>query len=689
MRGDRDDGAAHLDGRSRSAQPRGPLRFTLALVFAALALLLAWPSPVTTRPRTWEDILAPLHIGATINGFELTSLRRGEEHDIVLTLRRISGERGVVEIHVLDRGRWSGIRETPSFGVAYETPRSTTTEPECQAVTLAIADAVRANDPGGLGPVDAIPLGAEPDPPAIARALDRITDVRGLAVGLCLVASTWLFASGPMGGTVAALWLFAVGLLLRAPHLDVPFVRDQDVQRLFTGHLSLREILTGQGLADRHPPLYFLVLKVAQVFGQGESAVRAPAVLAGALWGPALVGAAAALERRVDVGAMAGLAAALSVEMIARSREVSSIPLFGLLALGFAVALARCSEGRSSAWAVLLVASTALCLWTYYIASLVLLGALLPLLVLQRLSRPTLRLLGIGASLGAPALALGVATFFRDRGARVTADEHPALAWGSHGAGEMAAQCASVVSGAFGPAFFALFVMAMLWAAWRKREAALIPAGGLVATFVGIAAIAPLARVQAYYIVAVLPLLLLTIAVSDIADQRSRKGESLLGAAALGGVLAATQVPHMRAGRTLYLPDSDAFMPLFASAVTARPERKVIVVAHYDGALLAYYLAREARAPMDWSRMRVDPDGTMHLDGIEKRVQPLLFAHALGENPEQAAEESLLRAMREEPVLVVAREGFRVEGVDRLLGDCDVLARAGTGKLLRCPAEPR
>lgn len=666
----------------------GAARVALGVALAGLALVLAWPSSAASRGRSWEDVLAPLAVGGVVRDHEITALRRGEEHDVVLTLRRRSGEGGDIEVHILERGRWSGIRETRSFGVAYEAPRSSASVPECEAVTEEIAAAVRENDPGGLGPADAIPLRAEPDPPPIARALDRITGVRGLAVGLCLAAATWVFASGSTGGVVAALWLFVLGLALRAPHLGLPFVRDQDVQRLFTGHLPLREILLGQGLSDRHPPLYFLVLAGAQVAGQGEAIVRFPAALAGALLGPALVWGAWVLRRRVDVAAMAGLAAVVSVEMISRSREVSSIPLFGLVALAAAVSLVRCQEEPSRKWAVIVVVSHALALWTYYLAVLVIAGHLLALLALRRLSRRTLGALGLGVAAGAPALVLGAMTFFRDRGARETAEAHPELAWGSHGVREMGEQLSSVTSGACGPALVALFAAAVAWAVWRRSVDALVPAAGFAATFVGIALLAPFARVQAYYVVAVIPLLLLALVVAG-SDLGAARREAWIGAAALGCVVAATRVPHMNEGRSLYLPDSDAFMPELAKVIGSRPERRVITVAHYDGTLLSYYLARQAGVPMDWSRMKVESDGGMRLQGLDRVVQPLVHVHALGADPEAAAEASLRRWTRREPVLVVAREAVHLEGVSRLLRGCDVLAQSGTGKLFRCPGDGR
>ncbi len=680
------------------------LRATLALVLAVLALLLAWPEPITGRSRSWEDVLAPLNIGAKVGDYEISSLRRGEEHDVVLTLRRTLGEGGAIEIHVLDKGRWKGIRESTSFGIAYEVPRSSASVEECEKITEQIAEAVRKNDSGELGLVDTIPLRAEADPPTISRALDRAIGLRGLAIGLCLCAVTWLLASLRFGGAIVSLWLLGLGVFLRGAELGVPFVRDQDVQRLFTGNLPFSQVLTGQGLSDRHPPLYFLVLHLAQWFGQSESVVRFPAVICGALLGPSLVWAAWVLRRRLDVGAILGLTATVSVELISRSREVSSIPLFGLMAIAAVVALVRCDESPNRKWTALVVITHGLMLWTYYIAIFTILGNLLALFIAQRrcsarqssstlsstrrLSRSTLKPVGLGFLLGSPALVLGGITFFRDRGARVTAEQHPTLAWGSHRPGEMAESLLSVFSGAFGAAFVAIFVLATAWALLRRRLEVLLASSAFIATAVGIVALSPFARVQPYYVVAVLPLVLLALLIAG-SDVVAHRKEPWLGAAAFCCVLAATVVPHVNQTRVLYIPDSDAFMPEFAAVIAKRDERRVVTIAHYDTTLLAYYLAQKAGKQMDWARMKPEDGGGFRLEGVERSVQPVVYSHALGDDPNMEAEQFLRQAMLSEPVLVVSREGFHLEGASQLLRRCDLIAQAGTGKLHRCPGERR
>lgn len=96
----------------------------LALVIACVAA--AWiihPGPVEplSAARSIEDLISPLTVGAIVaRGYTLSPPRRGEEHDVVFTARRADGGGAAIELHLLDRGRWAGIRESRSFGIAYE-----------------------------------------------------------------------------------------------------------------------------------------------------------------------------------------------------------------------------------------------------------------------------------------------------------------------------------------------------------------------------------------------------------------------------------------------------------------------------------------------------------------------------------------------------------------------------------------
>lgn len=645
------------------AKSPNTLRAAGALLALAVAVALAWPLPPGAGARTFGDLLAPIAVGrAVARGYVLQPLRRGEEHDVVLVAEKGAS---TVELHVLPRGSWSDVRMTPSFDVGYETERSTASHDDCEAVAEAVKRALAAHDPGGLPAVDAIPLVAGAPPPTAMRVLDRVTGVRGAAIGVALVGGVGLAASLPWGAAWAALVLAALGLALRLPALGVPFVHDQDVQRLFTGHLPLGRILTGAGLVDRHPPLYFVVLHFTQWFGQGEAVVRLPAVVSGALVGPAIIWAAQVLRRPVIPAAIAGLAATCSAELVLRSREVSEIPLFGLLAVAMSVSLLAFAEAPSRRRGVAVAVSHGLALWTYYLAPLYMLGEIAALALLGRVERRALRWIGAGVVAGAPAIALGIATIFRDSAARRVAGAHPHLAWGSHRPLEMARHVADVALGAVGVPLALLVALVVVVAVVRRDAIAITPIAAFVVTFLGIALVAPFARAQPYYIVAVLPAAFLAVGLG---------ADKLWSGALLAAVVAVFAVPRTVLARDDYVASADAFMPAFARSIAARPERRVVTVAHYDATLLAYYLARERGVPVDWAR----------LDAAGKALIPLSYSHALGAHPGEAALRHLDALLASGPLLVVEREAFRLPEVSERLRACTRLDASGSGRLYAC-----
>jgi hypothetical protein len=150
----------------------------LALLLLALAALLL---PARRAPLTWRELLAPYQPGGALpQGFRIDDIRRGVSNDVeILAGRESDGARVVVRI--VERGRWSGIRESPSFGIAYETLRS---EPAARdAITALLADAVRAHDPGGLPSPAAIPMHAE-DGETLAPAIDALRGGHAALLGL-------------------------------------------------------------------------------------------------------------------------------------------------------------------------------------------------------------------------------------------------------------------------------------------------------------------------------------------------------------------------------------------------------------------------------------------------------------------------------------------------------------------------
>ncbi|MGH7788056.1 MAG: hypothetical protein ACRERC_14385, partial [Candidatus Binatia bacterium] len=132
---------------------------------AALACLLAggaallWPPRPAPGGPTWAALLAPYSQGAPVaDGFRIAAVQFGAAHGLVLSLHR-DGDAAAVEVHLLPRGVWTGIRESASFGIGYETARSPA--PQREAVTEALAQAIRQRDAGGLPAPAAIALGAD------------------------------------------------------------------------------------------------------------------------------------------------------------------------------------------------------------------------------------------------------------------------------------------------------------------------------------------------------------------------------------------------------------------------------------------------------------------------------------------------------------------------------------------------
>lgn len=648
------------------------LRAAGALLVLAVAIVLARPAPARPSGLDFVTLLSPLAVGQEVaRGYVLAPPRRGEEHDVVLSLARAEAR---IEIHVLPRGAWSGIGETPSFGVGYETQASSASHDDCEVLTARVRAVIARHDPGNLQP-DALALEPGRAPPPASRALDRFAGARGVALGVALVVASWLLASLPGGAVWAALLLFLLGLALRLPDLGVPFVHDQDVQRLFTGHMPVTAILGGRGLEDRHPPLYFIVLHMAQWFGQSETVVRLPAAIAGALAGPAVVAASRVLARPVVPAALAGLAATLSAELVLRSREVSEIPLFGLLAIAMSVSLLAFVAAPSRRRGVAVALSHGLALWTYYLAPLYVIGGVAGLLALRKIDRSALRWLGLGVLLGAPAVVLGAVTIVRDHAARVAAAARPALAWGAHHPLEMAGHLGEVALAAFGAPLLVLVALSAVLALFRRDAAVIAPLSAVLATFAGIAAVVPFARAQPYYLVGVLPAAFLALGLG-FARLRER--------ALLAAIVAVFAVPRTHLARDVYVASEDAFMPRFVRVIAARPERRVATVAHFDATLLEYYLARSRNVPVDWGLVRSGPDGVVSIPGVDKHVVPLAFAHSLAEDPARRATGRLAALLRDGPLLVVEREEFDVHSVSARLRSCRLLDEVGSGRLFAC-----
>ncbi len=660
------------------------LRALVAVLSLLSAGLVLWPGPATARVSTWEELMLPLLPGGHITrGYYLSSPRRGEERDVIFTARRDDktlGTHGRIEVHIVDKGQWPGIRETTSFGVAYETPRSSAPAEDLEAVTETIANHLRSND-RGLGPVSTIPLGAEPSSPWITRSLEHASGARGMVVALLLALALGFVSSmRPVGDAYAASLLLVLGLALRLPHLDVPFTHDQDVQRLFTGQLPLGEILTGKGLEDRHPPLWFVVLHAVGLLGQTEAIARAPAAICGALCGPAIVWANRLVRGRAGAaGALCGLLVTLSPELVTRSREVSEIPLFSLLVVATIALTLRLTRIPSRSLQRWLAVVTALLAWTYYLAPLVLVGIVVPLAVARRLRKEVIVAFGMGAIAAAPAFVLGAVTLVRDHGARTVAASFPTLAWGDRSPMETLYDLVTQAVSSVGAATVCVATIVALVAMVRRRNIAPAVAFGVtITTALGIALVSKVARVQPYYLTAVVACLPLAIAFA--APQRSKAAPAWTFACLLSLLL------HVRTSQSgagvSYMPDTDAFMPRFASFVLQRSEERIIVVAHYDATLLAYYLQRAAGGRVVWPDEERSGEFVFAKSG--RRVLPLARVHALSEGSGEEARTALRAALEQAPALVIERDAFVLAEVHDELAHCEVLLTAPTARLLQC-----
>lgn len=677
----------------RELAGRPAARWTLAVVATGALVASVLPRGQTDeREASWSRLIVPLAEGEIVHdGYVLSRPRRGEEHDVVFSaVRRAAGAVERVEVHVVARGQWEGVRETRSFGVAYEAPRSSAPEEDLRAVTSALAQAIDGNDPGGLGPVDSIALDAGIQEPALTRALRGVVGARGWIAAVALLLLTLSLAFTGRGALVSSLGLFFVGLALRFAHLSIPFVRDQDVQRVVSGSHSVLEILTGEGLMDRHPPLYFLVLHFVQMLGQDEWMVRMPAAIFGALVGPAILLVAnwTAPRARAQSAALAALVT-IAPALVASAREVSEIPLFALALILMVGSTVRATQDPTRRTLVWVCATHALTLWVYYLGPFAIAGEGLALLVLfwrgewrsdeaRGAVKKTLGWAALGVALGSPSMALAVATLIRDHGARTTAAAHPGLAWGQWGpmamAREIAARTIDVTGLALLVAFGAVFVFAFV----RRSRAPMLAAGAAMATTAAVIFMTPIARMQPYYILAVIPLGLLALATVEL-PERVRVGAIL-------AIFMMCAFPMSHTGPALghlYAAPDDAVVGRYAETAAREDARQIVTVAHYDAILMAYYLARAHERPLVAEEI-VRDDSTMRVEGIDTSIIGLAYSHSVDGDTEREALARLSEALDRGPTWVLSRSAFQLPAVERVLERCTLMDESPETRFMRC-----
>ncbi len=670
---------------SHGARVHGLNLIMVCLAMVGALAALSWPTPVQLSVQALLRPLAPNEpIPGVAGGYVLAEPVSGHEGDLVLLAT--SGARHV-EVHLLDRGRWKEAINTPSFGVAYEAFGSNAPLADCADVVNAVATALRANDPGNLH-VDQLARHAHA-PTLLERMLDRLRGERAVGAGMLLVGLGVLLTTVPLGYLAFGLLLAVLGFWLRATRLDLPFALDGDVQRVFTAHLPLRDIVDTALFHDRHPPFMFILLHAVQRFGESESVVRLPAVIAGTLVGPAILaaaqwlrqGTAAARRRGAPVVAVcAAFAATVSPVLVERSREVSELTLFGLLAVVTLAASLRACDRPTRAVLWLVAVGHALLFWTYYLAGFLLVGFWLAMRWSGRLERRLVRAAALGILAGLPGLAFAGLTMLRDRPVRQIARVFPQVVWGERTTSSMALEISHTVLNALGAPLVVLIAVLLVVALVRRDRALVAPIAAAGAVAAGMLVLVQPARIQAYYIVCAVPLLPLALALFDAPSAPRRQ----LLTAALAVTATAASVPRLLANDAdrIYAPDL-AFGRRFATVIAAQPESRVAVAFAPDVTLLAYSLARVAGIEIDWRDLR-QQDSTVEITGLRQQLLPLLPAWSLDEGSGKRAVGALYELAREGDFLAVSSNPAPLAEIGAWLERCAELDHTTVRRLLRC-----
>ena len=658
---------------------------------ASLLVLTAWPRPADLSiARLLRPIELHKPIPAPNHGYVLEEVRPGPDNDAVLEIR---GARGGVEMHILNRGTWSdawdGIATTPSFDIGWEVYGTSAPLEDCTALRDAIATALRANDSGGLHLEDLSRHAAASS--VLERTLDRLRGPRGIITSLLLVTIASTLSLVPFGTLALVMLLATLGLWLRATQIDLPIAIDGEIQRVFTGHLPLLDAIRFSTTNERHPPMLFVLLHAVQIFGQSEAIVRLPALLSGTITGPAIFAVAMWLQRpsspssRIAVTTTAfcaGLIACATPELVYRSREVSELTLFSLIAIvTLGTSIKACQrDGHNIAQLIVVATGHALLLWTYYMAPFLIIGFWLALRAYGPVSRQPLLAAAIGCAAGLPSLAFGAFNLVLDLPIRETANDFPRFLWGDQRMAAIAYAVIESIPAVFSRPLAALLVAVALIAVAHRLRAVVALLAGVAAVGVGMTVLVPTARIQAYYFVSVLPLLPLALALFPVSESPARQA---LATAAFVIATAITVPSGLAMDVDRIYTAHPQSSRRFAQLIAAAEETDVAVFMPGYERRVAYSLALGAGIEIDWRDLPLRHNSAQ-IRGLRQRFVPLLQVE--DKYSSDVALASLESLADQKTFLAILPHPSHMPKVDIWLQRCSEIDRVESQRLLRCPS---
>jgi len=221
----------------------------------------------------------------------------------------------------------------------------------------------------------------------------------------------------------------------------------------------------------------------------------------------------------------------------------------------------------------------------------------------------------------------------------------------------------------------------------RRDRAVAAPIVAATSVAVAMVLLVGAARIQPYYIVCALPLLLLGLASMQLPTlPRAR-----WAVAALLATMTAAATPRLLANDAdrIYSPDPGAFGPRFAQLIASRPEARIALAFGPDVTLLAYYLTRASGMEIDWRNLR-DQQVRVEVDGLRQEFVPLLQPGTMDEGSGQRALARLEELAIGGDFLAVADSPPADRGIGAWLERCTELDRTSGRRLVYCsaPIEP-